>query len=115
MFYDVIVREASPGQYSAVVWGNPEVRATGTTEQEAIEEVKRLLTEWMAKARWVRVDVPTPGYVHPALEFTGRVDPNDPTEKEYLEEIARYRRAVDEREQQEEPAWPSDSSSTPTT
>jgi len=115
MFHEVVVRPEPPGQYTAQVWGNPEIRATAGSEAEAVEQVKRLLADWLATAKWVRVDVPTPGYTHPALKFAGHADPNDPLEQEYLAEIARYRREVDERDQEDEQSCPSDSSSTPTT
>jgi hypothetical protein len=115
MFHDVFVRQSAPGQYTAVVWGIPEVRATAASEEEAVEQVKRQLTEWMATAKCVRVDVPRPGYVHPALEFAGHADPNDPVEQMYQEELERFRREDLERTLRELDERCPNTSSTPTT
>jgi predicted RNase H-like HicB family nuclease len=107
MDYLLIVRPEPEGQFTAQVMGIPEIRAVAATQARAIQEAKRLLTEWLAKALLVRVHLPVPAVAHPATEFAGQAE-NDPLFDEYLEEIARYRREEDEREC-------SDSSSTPTT
>jgi len=111
----VVVRPSAPGQFTAQVVGIPEIRADAPCEDEAIEKVRQLLNEWLTTARWVTVEVPIPTTGHPLLEAAGHADPNDPMEQEYLEEIARYRREVDERTQRDDEQACSGSSSTPTT
>lgn len=115
MYHDIIVRSHPSGQFTAHVWGIPEVSAAGATEQEAIENVKRTLTDWLRTAKWVRVDVPAPHYAHPVLELIGKKDPNDPMEQEYLAELARMKREDLERTLREYEQECPGSSSTPTT
>jgi predicted RNase H-like HicB family nuclease len=106
-YHLVAVRPEPPGQYTAQVLSLPAICATAATEEEAIAQVRRVLAEWLATARWVQIDVPVPTAGHPLLKFAGHAK-EDPDFEEYLEEIRRYRQEVDERE------WPH-SSSTPTT
>jgi hypothetical protein len=49
------------------------------------------------------------------LHFTGHIDPNDPLQKEFIEELARLRRADLERTLREDDQECPSSSSTPTT
>jgi hypothetical protein len=115
MYHDIIVRPSPPGQFTACVWGIPGVSAVAGTEQEAIDKVKQLLTDWLAQAKWVRVDISAPHYVNPALEFVGKKDPNDPMEQEYLEELARMRKENLEQTLREYQQECPGSSATPTT
>jgi hypothetical protein len=116
MFLDVIVRPTPPGQYTAQVYGIPELRAVAATQQEALEQVRQLLTTWAAEGKWVRVDVPMDNIMYAVEGFPPKpIDPNDPMQLEYLAEIARYREEMDRLHQEDEPPCPSDSSSTPTT
>jgi hypothetical protein len=115
MDYLLIVRPEPEGQFTAQVMGIPEIRAVAATETQAIQQTKRLLTEWLAKATLVRVHLKTPDVAHPAMEFAGHADPNDPVEQMYLEELARLRREDLENTLREYDQECSDSSSTPTT
>jgi hypothetical protein len=58
MWQLVVVRPEPSGQYTAQVVGIPEVRATAATEEEAIEQTRQTLAEWLKTARWVQVPVP---------------------------------------------------------
>ncbi|MBY0523799.1 MAG: hypothetical protein K2R98_10400 [Gemmataceae bacterium] len=115
MYHDIIVRPHPPGQYTANVWGIPDLSAIAPTEQEAIDKIKQLLASWLAQAKWVRVDVPAPHYVNPVLQVIGTNDPNDPMQREYLEELARMKREDFERTMREYEQECPGSSSTPTT
>lgn len=84
------MHEDSERQYSAGVVGLPEVRATGTTEEAALEEANRLLREWLSRVRLVPVQVALPKNAE-LDELSGFVDPNDPEQKEYLEILARFK------------------------
>jgi predicted RNase H-like HicB family nuclease len=111
----IVVRPDGTGQFKAQVVGIPEVFALGATPDEAIAKARRGLIEWLATAQWVTVEVPTPTAGHPLLEVAGHADPNDPAEKEYLEELARMRREDLERTLREYDQECPNSSSTPTT
>jgi hypothetical protein len=89
--YHMFVREDAEGQYTAGVVGLPEVRARSTTEEAALEEARRLLTEWVARVRFVQVQVVVPLRM-PLEGLGGGIDPNDSAEKEYLEILAQFKR-----------------------
>jgi hypothetical protein len=111
----VVVRPEPAGQYTARVVGLPEIRATAATEPGAIEQVRRVLAEWLASARWVLVEVPVPPAGQPSPEAAGHFNPEDPLEQEYLAELARFRQEDLERTLREYDPECSSSSSTPTT
>ena len=115
MYQLVVVRPEPPGQYTAQVVGIPEIRAIAATEQEAIAKARQALTEWFTTARWVQVEVPTPTAGNPLLQFAGHVNPDDPVEQMYQEELARFRREDLERTLREDEQACLDSSSTPIT
>lgn len=111
----VMVRPEPPGQFTAQALGLPEVRATAATQQEAIDQVRRVLQEWLAAGRLITLEIPVE---NPWLNLPGRIDPDDPAEQAYLEELRRHRqedleRTLHEVDGQEQPC--SNSSSTPTT
>jgi hypothetical protein len=115
MDYLLIVRPVPEGQFTAQVMGIPEIRAVASTEPQAIQQAKRLLIEWLAKALLVRVHLKIPAEAHPAMEFAGQFDPNDPVEQMYLEELARLKREDLENTLREYDQECPNSSSTPTT
>jgi hypothetical protein len=82
------VRPEPPGQFTAVVVGIPELRATAATRRQAIEQVERLLAEAVVSGELVLVDVPEP---NPLLKWAGWTK-DDPNHQIYLEELARLRR-----------------------
>ncbi len=106
----IVARAEPSGQFSARVLGLPELCALATTRDEAIDQVRAMLNDWFASGQLVPIDVPGP---NPLLAFPGHLDPNDPLETEFVEELARQRREDIEQTLQED-ACPS-SSSTPTT
>jgi hypothetical protein len=55
------------------------------------------------------------GNANPLLHYRGHTDPNDPLEKEFVEELARIKREDLERTLREDELECSNSSSTPTT
>jgi predicted RNase H-like HicB family nuclease len=115
LFYNFFLRRGPDGQYTAGVVGLPEVRATGRTEDEALEEAKRILTEWLSDVRWIQMRVNVPGRVPTPVKPPGYIDPNDPLEKEYVEILARMRQEDLERTLKEYEEECSNSASTPTT
>src|SRR5262245_10691310 len=85
----VVVRAEPSGQYTAQAVGIPEIRVTAATREEAIQQVRATLGEWLRSGQLVSVDLPRQSS-WPMLPR--RVDPNDPLEQEYLEELARAKR-----------------------
>src|ERR1700722_5947411 len=87
--YPVVVRPEPSGQYTAEAVGIPEIRATCADRVEAIHQVQLALCQWIASGRLVQVELLQAKHV--PLQFPP-VNPNDPGEKIYLEELARFRR-----------------------
>lgn len=111
----IVVRAEPAGQFTAQLVGLPELSATAASREEAIEQVRARILEWIALGHLVPVDIPKE---HPLVRFKGWIDPNDPGEKVYLEELARLKAEDLERtlrEYAEEDQRCSGSSSTPTT
>ena len=67
---------------------------------------------WNERRHLTEVEVPL---AHPALQWFGHADPNDPDEQAYLEELKRLRQQDLERTLRELDEECSSSSSTPTT
>jgi hypothetical protein len=108
----VVVRPEPPGQFTAQVVGLPELRASAGTREEALQQVRALLSEWLSSGQLVSIEMPRE---NPLLQFQGHLDPADPLEQEYLDELARLHREDLERTLREYDPECSDSSSTPTT
>jgi len=91
MHCTVIVRPEGGNRFVACPLGLPQLQTTAASEQEAVEQVKQKLDQWMNGARIVEVDLPTG---NPWLDFAGS-SADDPDWEEYQAEIKRYRAAVD--------------------
>jgi hypothetical protein len=77
------------GQFTAQVPGIAELSATAATREQAIEQLRRVITEWLSRGLLVALPLPVvssppkpPGWAT-----------NDPLEQEFLEELARMRQA----------------------
>jgi hypothetical protein len=108
----VVGQTESSGQFTAQVVGLPELRATAPTRAEALEQIRAMLTEWLATGHLMSIEVPRP---NPLLHFAGHLDPHDPLEQEFVEELARRRREDLDQTLREEGQECPNSSSTPTT
>lgn len=115
LYHWIVVRPEPAGQFTAQLLGLPELSTTAVNREDAIEQVRLRIGEWVAAGQLVRVEAPAE---HPLLRFQGWIDPNDPDEQAYLEELARMKAEDLERtlrEYAEEDERCSGSSSTPTT
>lgn len=112
LYHWVVVRPEPVGQFTAQLLGLPELHATAASREEAIEQVRARIGEWMAAGQLVSIDVAAE---NPLLRWFGHTDPNDPDEQAYLEELARFREEDLQRRLQELDLECSSSSSTPTT
>jgi len=92
----VIVRSEAPDQFVAEAVGLPALRAEAATEEEAIDRVRSSLADWSKTAKLVRVEVPVPGEENPWIRWAGR-SADDPDFEEYLDEIKKFRAAMDAR------------------
>jgi predicted RNase H-like HicB family nuclease len=110
----VLVRQDSSGHCTAQVVGLPEIQATAATREEALGQVRDAAAAWLASGELVALPIPP----QPSLSKpTGWAD-DDVLEMEFLDELARLRRNDLERtlrEDAEEDAGCSSTSSTPTT
>lgn len=102
MKYLVLLQKEETG-YSATVPVLPGCKATGPTQEEALEKVRAQITRTLARTKAVTVEVEGPSSSfaeHPWLPFAGMWK-DDPSFEDFLVEIAADRRAVDF---QEDPA-----------
>lgn len=106
------VHEEPSGEFTAQVVGLAELRATAPTREAALQQVRALLSEWIASGQLVPLEA---AGVNPLLNFPGHIDPNDPLEQEFLQELTRRRQEDLERTLREYDQECSNSSSTPTT
>ena len=86
----ILVRPGPPGQLTAQSVAFPEVRAIAATESEAVDQVRKQLTDWLQSAKLVRVEVPALNGDNPWIKSFGR-SANDPDLASYLEEIQKAR------------------------
>ncbi len=104
----------STGQFTAQVPGIPELSATAATREQAVEQLRRVVAEWVSSGRLVPLYIAAP--TAPPKPPGWAKD--DPLEQEFLQELARLRQADLEqtlREYEQEDRACSNSSSTPTT
>lgn len=108
----IVGRPEPAGQFTVQVVGVPDLSATAATRAEAIEQIRAMLADWLASGQLMAIEVPCP---NPLLHFSGHIDPNDPMQKEFLEELARLKREDLDRTLREDEQECRSSSSTPTT
>ena len=110
----VLVRQDSSGCCTAQVLGLPEIHVTAATREEVLCKVRDATAAWLASGELIALPIPP----QPSLRKpTGWADA-DGLEIEFLNELARLRRKDLERtlrEDAEEDAGCSSTSSTPTT
>lgn len=108
----LVVRPEDSGEFTAQMVGLPELRATAATREKALGGVRALIEDWVASGRLVSLEIAGD---NPLLRFRGHLDPNDPLEQAFVEELARRRRQDLEDTLREDDQGCSSSSSTPTT
>lgn len=100
MQYQVLVQKPSEQHFVASVVGLSHVVADGKTEEEAIASVKAALTSQLTSAKLVTIEIDTESdsdkeETDPWLKHFG-IFADDPTFDDFLEEVAAYRKRVDE-------------------
>jgi hypothetical protein len=110
----VHVTSDTAGQFTAQVPGIAELSATAATQEQAVEQLRRLVGQWLSSGRLAALQLPTSSA---PLKPPGWAA-NDPLEQEFLKDLSEARQADLERtlrEYEQEDRTCSSSSSTPTT
>jgi predicted RNase H-like HicB family nuclease len=100
MTYKVLVTKQPDNRYTARALVLPDVVASGTTEAEAVDQLRDALADLQTRSRVVDVDLPMPDVAqdHPWLRFAG-MWAADPDWDLFQDAVAEYRRAIDEQSQ----------------
>jgi hypothetical protein len=108
----VRVHEEPDGRFTAHLLGEPDLRATAATAEEAVEQLRARLQYEVSAGQLLSIELPRQ---NPVLEFAGYAK-DDPEFEQYLEEIRKFREEMDRREGRfMDPDECSDTSLTPTT
>jgi predicted RNase H-like HicB family nuclease len=92
--YRVLIEKHEADLYSARIWELPECRSSGSSKEEALKSVHRLLTQHLKKVEIVSLTVDIPKAENPLMKWGGAFK-NDPHFDEMLEDIAQLRRERD--------------------
>lgn len=89
--YQIIIEKHDEDLYSAIVWGLPECRSSGSSKEEALKTLHRLLIKRLEQVEIVslKIDIPQPD--NPLMKWAGAFK-NDPYFDEMLEDIKELRR-----------------------
>ena len=90
----VRISSGEDGQATAELLGAPDIRATAATQEEAVEQLRRLLQQEVNLGLLVAVEIPRQ---HPLARRAGYAK-DDPDFDLYLEEIRKFREEMDRRE-----------------
>jgi hypothetical protein len=94
----IAVKAESDGRFTAQAVGLPDVCANSVLRETAIELVREQLRVLLLHGNLVAVSVPIEQHQPVARKA---YDPDDPLQKRYLEDIARFRREDDEQFERE--------------
>lgn len=96
MTYDVLVTREQNRRFKARVLLLPEIVATGSSEEEALAQVKSAITDLRASSRIVQVNVPPLSGIEddPWLRYAG-MWADDPDWDLFQAEAAAFRQAID--------------------
>jgi predicted RNase H-like HicB family nuclease len=92
--YSVLIEEEKEKGYKTTLWGLPDCTAFGTTREEALTNLRQLLTARLGKAEIVSLEIENPNFEHPWMKFAG-IFKDDPEFDEVLADIEAYRRERD--------------------
>lgn len=98
MTYRVLVTKNPNNGYTARALALPDIVASGTTESEAIEQLRVALADLQVHSRVVQVDLSLPGepVENPWLRFAG-IWEHDPDWEAFQAEVEAYRQEIDAR------------------
>ncbi|MEO1431676.1 MAG: hypothetical protein AAFV71_21975 [Cyanobacteria bacterium J06633_8] len=93
--YDVLIEQVD-GNFIATALLLPGCQATGATKEEALKNLSQLLTQRLANAEIVSLEIEPPKKEHPWMKFAGMFK-DDPQFDEMMEYIEQERREDYER------------------
>ena len=96
MTYRVLVTKNPGDGYTARALALPDIVASGTTESEAIEQLRTALADLQLHSRVVQVDLPLPStpIENPWLHFAGMWE-HDPDWEAFQAAVDSYRQEID--------------------
>lgn len=89
--YQVLIEKHEDDLYSAMVWGLPECRSSGSSKEEALKMLHRLLIKRLEKVEIVSLEIEMPKSGNPLLKWSGAFK-DDPYFDEMLADIEELRR-----------------------
>jgi predicted RNase H-like HicB family nuclease len=92
--YQVLIEKHDEELYSAMVWELPECKSSGSSKEEVLKVLHRLLIERLKKVEIVSLTVEIPQAENHLMKWGGAFK-NDPHFDEMLEDIAELRRDRD--------------------
>lgn len=98
MQYQVLVQKPSERHFVASILGISGIVADGNTEEEVIAKIKTALKSQLATAKIVTIDIDSESpqaETDPWIKHAG-IFADDPTFDNFLEEVAAFRRQIDE-------------------
>lgn len=88
--YDVLI-EQNDSNFIATALGLPDCQATGVTKEEALNNLTKILTQRLANAEIVSLEIEPPKKEHPWMKLAGKYK-DDPQFDEMMEYIEQERR-----------------------
>ncbi|MDF5727117.1 MAG: type II toxin-antitoxin system HicB family antitoxin [Rhizonema sp. PD38] len=92
--YSVLVEAEKDEGYKATVLGLPDCNANGVTREEALINLRQLLTTRLLNSEIVSLEIDNPNFEHPWMKFAGMFK-DDPQFDEMQEDIKALRRERD--------------------
>lgn len=97
MTYNVLLENEEKNQYKATVLGWSDCTARGNTRQEALNQLRQVIINRLARVEIIPIDIDEPIKEHPWLKFDG-VFKNNPLFDEVIDEIKAYRAELEKDE-----------------
>jgi hypothetical protein len=92
---NILLEKDPTGKETAIVLEIPDCRITADTRQEALDGVRQLLAERLAKAEIVSLQMQLPSNPHPWMKFAG-IFKDDPLFTEIANDIRAERQETEE-------------------
>lgn len=88
--YKILIEQTADGQSSATVLELPDCQVIAITPEEAMSQVQIRLTERLATAQIISIEIPAPQSQNPWIEFAG-IFKDDPDFAEIAQAIRKER------------------------
>jgi predicted RNase H-like HicB family nuclease len=91
----LVVIQPHNGGYRATALGLPDCHSEGITEEEALANIRRVISETLQRIKIVAVDIPEPAPSDPWVQIVGMYA-NEPDFEEFQKELQAHRRELAE-------------------